>query len=734
MLLGSLVIFLAVFVNSLKSFNLRRISDLQSQNNYFYSVQHPVTVMENSLITEVPSPHFSSTKGPVSSVEIQNHSKQLDQLMNSRSNVTEDFALIKSRIKPLKIKRKFKNKRRIHKKVSNTRTRLHYTELKRLKSIHSDESNKLLNKGVINDSGKKHGSRAIKNILKNVDKKHNNIEKSADETSHVKNYLKRYFRCQKDDDDKCVQVKNKIIHSLHTAEYVTSSNVIRANKQHPLQIKEGQKIKKSQKTAAMLHQPTKLKHKNRSANLSVNNGIRTFAHTDKNMLISNKNIRQKHILRKNTENIKKSETNSSRQKYAVNKENNNQGTIDVIQENTKANTSILKIYSKDFVTKNIMNLKGGQFYSIYNITGQANHANTGNKTNTDFKVGKTTDLHINNSNHHENNHYKNNDHKKDEQFHSISNVTGSAYHANTENRTNEDVKAGKVTDFHINNSSYHKNRLFKIKLLKMEYIKLNSTQKTNNQTSSTEKSSDYLNMKRMLPEDMTEKSLVAHTSALSKLLLKRLEEYISIKNVTRIALTNYSSDLNSTNFHKYSLKSHKDANHSSTFFDNFSPVIVGNSNVSVNSTTQSANILKSNYNKSKEKATINFVTTPFLNYSELNKTGINYFRQYSKDVVFSGMSVKINGSSIKKNDKQPQSPKDVLYDLNSCSGVTKISVEAREREREYYLPPDELTFDEMALVNPSLSPIALSARAIKWTLFGKSILMNTLLLTLYIPN
>lgn len=721
MLLGSLVIFLAVFVNSLKSFNLRRISDLQSQNNYFYSVQHPVTAMENSLITEVPSPHFSSTKGPVSSVEIQNHSKQLDQLMNSRNNVTEDFAHIKSRIKPLKIKRKFKNKRRIHKKVSNTRTRLHYIELKRLKSIHRDKSNKLDSKQY-------------------VDKKHNNIEKSADETSHGKNYLKRYFRCQKDD-DKCVQkskVKNKIMHYLHTAEYVTSSNVIRANKQHPLQIKEGQKIKKSQKTAAMLHQPTKLKHKNRSANLSVNNGIRTFAHTDKNMLIPNKNIRQKHVFRKNIVNIKKPEANSSRRKYELNKENNNQGTIDIIQENTKANTSILEIYSKDFVTKNITNLKGGQFHSIYNMTGQANHANTGNKTNKDFKAGKTTDLHINNSNHHKNNHYKSNDHKKDEQFHSISNVTGSAYHANTGNITNKDVKAGKVTDFHINNSSYHKNRLFKIKLLKMEYIKLNSTQKNNNQISSTEKSSDYLNMKRMLPGDMTEKGLVDSTSAPSKLLLKRLEEYISVENVTRIALTNYSSDLNSTNLHKYSLKSNKVANLSSNepFYDNFSSMLVSNSNVSVNSTTQSANILKSNYNKSKEKATINFVTTPFLNYPELNKTGINYFQQYSKDVVFSGVSVKINGSSVKKNDKQPQSPKDVLYDLTSCSGVdlTKISVEAREREREYYLPPEELTFDEMALVDPSLSPIALSARAIEWTLFGKSILMNTLLLTLYIPN
>lgn len=830
MLLGSSVIFLAVLVNTLQSFNLRRISDPQSQNNSFYSIRYPITV-----VTEVPS-HFSPIKGLVSSIEIQNHSKQSHHSMDSRNNVTEDFARIESKTKPVK------NKRKIGKKVSNTETRLHYTELKRLKRIHPDKINKLLDKRVINDSGKNHKSRAVKNLLKNnfaetedafssaknaeskknvykgniskwktnfnkkdefsisdeskigtltkslskpsithtahskpiennnkdyieellakknsyknkserdkiviiktyhlpesnnshysrlsvedhkvynpilipilkkrpnniykngkyyddsklyVDIKHNNIEKNADETLHGKNYLKRYFQCQKGN-DKCVhksKVKNKIIHSLHHAEYVTSMNMIRANKHHPLRIKEGQKIKKLQPSAAMLHQPTTLKRKNYSEKLNVNNGIKTFAHTDKNTLRPNKNIRQKSVFRKNTGNIKKPGTNPILRKYAVNKENNNGGTVGIIQENTKSNTSILEVY-------NIANLKGRQFHSIYNVTGQTYHSNTGNEANKDFTAGKTTDLHMNNSNNH-----KNSDHKKNEELHSVSEKSI------LRNKTNKNFKVEKETDFYINESNHHKNRIFKVKLLKMEYIKLNSTQKNNNHISSTERSSNYVDMKRMLPEDMTTISLVNHTSAPSKLLLKRLEEFISIKNVTRTALTNYTSDLNSKNLHKYSLISHKDANHTSNtpFSDHF---------------TQSANITKSSYNKSKEKAIINFVTTPFLNYSERNKTGNNYFQQYIKDMVFSGMSVKINGSSIKKNNKQPQSPKDVLYDLISCSGVdlTKTSVEARERERQYYLPPDELTLDEMALVDPSLSPIALSARAIEWTLLGK---------------
>lgn len=755
MLLGSSVIFLAILVNTLQPFNLR----------------------QNSLITEVPS-HFSPIKSLVSSREVQNHSKQSHHSMDSRNNVAEAFARIESRTKPVK------NKQKIGKKVSNNETRLHYTELKRLKHIHPDKINKFLNKGVINDSGKKHESRAVKNILKTnfaeaedavssaknaeskknvykgsiskwktnfnkkdefsisdgsltkslskpsithtarskpiennnkgytrellakknssknkserdkniiiksyhlpesnnshysrlsiedhkvynprlmlilkkrrdniykngkyyddsklyVDTKHNNVEKSADETLHGKNYLKRYFRCHKGN-DKCMhksKIKNKIIgghgsapgksiHSLHDAKYVTSMNMMRAEKHHPLRIKEGQKIKKLQSTAAMLHQPTTLKRKNHSDKLNVNNGIRTFAHTDKNVLRPNKNIRQKHVFRKNTGNIKKPETKPSIRKYAVNKENTNGETVDIIQENTKANTSILEIY-------NITNLKGRQFHSIYNVTGQAYHLNTGTKTIKDVKAGQITDLHINNSNHH-----KNNDHKKNEEFHSVSNVTRPAYHASTGNKINKNFKVEKETDFYINKSNHHKNRIFKVKLLKMGYIKLNSTEKNNNHTSSTERSSDYPNMKRMLPEDITTTSLINHTSAPSKLLLKGLEEFISIKNVTRTALPNYTSDLNSTNLHKYALISHKDANHTSNtlFSDHF---------------TQSANIRKSSYNKSKEKATINFVTISFLNYSELNKTGNNYFQQYSKDVVYSGMSVKMNGSSIKKNN------------------------------------------------------------------------------------
>lgn len=62
----------------------------------------------------------------------------------------------------------------------------------------------------------------------------------------------------------------------------------------------------------------------------------------------------------------------------------------------------------------------------------------------------------------------------------------------------------------------------------------------------------------------------------------------------------------------------------------------------------------------------------------------------------------------------------ILNTWLSCPGtnMTQTSLGTEEQDFQLYLPRGELTFDEMADVDPNLSPIALIAWAVKWILLG----------------